>query len=220
MKFSFFRRKFGKQKLSRDQIRIRVVFLIGVIGIIILLLTINPLWILAPQIPMLIPQDWTGSRIGTKLFFTDNWRMSPTDPYSPFLWEEKRGFSQSLYLSLNNVHNASVDQTVVWYADPAKNAGEWNRLEPDSFNGWPIIERNMESDKPASILACNPDLSSLPPQCWYLAYWEHWFTGVFFWKQSDEDSLLRDIHQLTARIDQLLMSAPDEPCFGFLCTTK
>jgi hypothetical protein len=116
--------------------------------------------------------------------------------------------------------NATIDQTIVWYASPSENADAWNQLDPSTYNGWPILERRMDTDKPASFLACNPDLSSSPPQCWYLAYWGHWVTGVFFWRQSDEDLLMQDIGQLTARVDQRLMSAPAEPCFWFLCTNR
>ena len=219
MKTSLIRRFFGNRNLSRDEIGILLALVIGVTGLLIVFLIPNPLRVLTPQIPALTPQDWQGSRMGTKLFFTDNWRTSPSAPWSPFLWEEKRGFFQSLYLSQDNV-NASIDQTIVWYANPGENADAWNQLDPDTYNGWPILERNMDTDKPASILACNPDLSGSPPQCWYLAYWEHWFTGVFFWRQFDEDLLIQDIHQLTTRVDQLLMSAPDEPCYGFLCTNS
>lgn len=207
----------GTINLPRDRVIILLLFTISVTGQIIVFLIPDPLWILAPQIPMLSPQDWRGSHIGTEMFFTDNWRTSPTDPYRPFLWEEKRGFYQSLSLPQDTA-NIFIDQTIVWYADPGENAEEWNQLDPDTYNGWPIIERSIDTDQPISFLACNPDLSGSPPQCWYLAYWEHWFTGVFFWRQEDEDLLLQDIHKLTRRVDQLLMSAPEEPCFWFLCT--
>lgn len=204
----------GTKNLPRDRVIILLLFTISVTGQIIVFLIPDPLRILAPQIPMLAPQDWLGSQMGTEMFFTDNWQTSSA-LWSPFLWEEKRGFYQSLYLTRDTV-NASIDQTIVWYASTSENADVWNQLDPYTYNGWPIIERNTDPDKPASILACNPDF---PPQCWYLASWEYWFTGVFFWRQSNEDLLMQDIHQLTARVDQLLMSAPDEPCYGFLCTT-
>ena len=219
MKLSFFRRLIENRNLSRDQFGILLLFAFGVTGQLIVFLIPDPLWFLAPQIPMLTPQDWPGSHINTKLFFTDNWRTSASAPRSPFPWEEKRGFFQSLYLSQDTLI-AFIEQTIVWYASPGENANVWNQLDPDTYNGWPILERSMDTSKPVSFLACNPDLFRSPPQCWYLVYWEHWFTGVFFWGQSDEDLLMQDIHQLTARVDQLLMSAPDEPCFWFLCTNS
>ena len=141
------------------------------------------------------------------------------------MWDEKRGFYQSLYLTGDHFLS-SVDQTLVWYADPIENANVWKKeLDAGTYNGWPIVESSLNSDKPASLLACNPDLASSPPQCWYLAYWDHWFTAIFFYRQSNgeiltEELLLQDIRQLTARADELLMSAPDEPCFGFLCTGR
>jgi hypothetical protein len=217
-----------KRNLSRDQLGILLALVIGIAGQLIVFLIPDPLDVIAPQIPMLTPQDWPGSTIGTKMFFTDNWRVgySPSTPWSPFVWEERRGFFQSLYLTGDNFLS-SIDQTVVWYADPGENADVWKKeVDAGTYNGWPIVESRLSSDKPASFLACNPDLASSPPQCWYLAYWEHWSTAVFFYRQSNEDSLInedilmQDIHQRTARVDHLLMSAPDEPCFGFLCTNS
>lgn len=217
MNQSLISRRVGVRNLSRDQITILLMLAIGVTGLLIVFLIPDPLSMLTPQVPMLGPQDWPGSYIGTEMFFTDNWRTDPTAPYSPFYWEEKRGFYQSLYMSLD-IANASIDQTVVWFSSPAANAAAWNELDPNAYYGWPIIERRSDTDKPVSFLACNPDLVSSPPQCWYLASWGHWVTGVFFWRQSNEDVLLEDIHQLSGRIDRLLMSAPEEPCFWFLCT--
>ena len=210
---------------SRDQMGILLALVIGIAGQLIVFLIPDPLGILAPQVPMLTPRDWQGSYIGTELFFTDNWRASYNGdtPWSPFVWDEKRGFYQSLYLKGDDFLS-SVDQTIVWYADPIENANVWKKeLDAGTYNSWPILESRLSSEQPASLLACNPDVTSSPPQCWYLAYWEHWFTAIFFYRQSNgetltEDLLMQDIRQLTARVDQLLMSAPDEPCIGFLCT--
>jgi hypothetical protein len=214
-------------RLSRNQIGILLLLGIGIAGQLIVLLIPDPLTSLAPQIPMLSPQDWSGSYVGTELFFTDYLpiRYGPDTPWKPFVWDERRGFYQSLYLTGDNFLS-SVDQTVAWYANPGENATVWrNEFDFGTYNSWPIIESHLVSDKPVSFLACAPDPGSMtsPPQCWYLAYWEHWFTAIFFYRQSNgetltEDLLMQDIHQLTARADELLMSAPDEPCFGFLCT--
>jgi hypothetical protein len=219
----------GRTSFSRDRIGILLLLIIGMAGQLIVFLIPDPLDILAPQIPMLTPRDWQGSYIGTELFFTDSWRASYSadTPWSPFIWDEKRGFYQSLYLT-GDGFLSSVDQTLVWYADPIENANVWKKeLDAGTYNSWPILESRLGSDKPTSFLACLPDpgLMTSPPQCWYLAYREHWFTAIFFYRQSNgevltEDLLLQDIQQLTARVDQLLMSAPDEPCFGFLCTNR
>jgi hypothetical protein len=219
----------NERNLSRDQMGILLALIIGIAGQLIVFLIPDPLKILAPQIPLLTPRDWQGSYIGTELFFTDNWRASYSveTPWSPFVWDEKRGFYQSLYLTGDDFLS-SVDQTIVWYADPIENANVWKKeLDAGAYNGWPIIESRLSSDRPAFLLACVPDPGPMTsqPQCWYLAYWEHWFTAIFFYRQSNgetltDDLLLQDIRQLTARVDQLLMSAPDEPCFGFLCTGR
>src|SRR5215216_6352009 len=201
----------GKRYLLKDHVGILLLLVIGIVGELTVFLIPDPLKILAPQLPMLAPQYWSGSYIGTKLFFTDNWRVSynPDTPWSLFLWEEKRGFYQSLYLSEGDFV-ASVEQTVIWYADAGENASVWKKeLDTGAYNGWPILERRLGSDEPAFFLACNPDLSSSPPQCWYLTYWRHWFSAVLFYRQVDGELIMQDIDQITARLDQLLMSAPD-----------
>jgi hypothetical protein len=218
-------RQTNNKLFSRDQLATRLVLVIGVAGLVIVFLIPDPLPMLAPQLPLLTPADWPRSHISTKLFFTDNWRVSYNAgfPWSPFLWEEKRGFYQSLNLAEGDLVT-SVEQTIVWYANPSENANVWKKeLDAGTYNGWPIVESRLSSDKPASLLACNPDLASAPHQCWYLAYWEHWFSAIFFYRQFNEDIfnedlLMQDIHQLTARADELLMVAPPEPCFWFLCT--
>lgn len=215
----------NNKRFSSDQLATLLMLVIGISGLVMVFLIPDPLPMLAPQLPLLTPADWPGSHISTKLFITDNWRVSydANTPWSPFLWEEKRGFQQSLDLSDGDLV-ASVRQTIVWYANPGENADVWKKeLTSGTYNGWPIVESSLSSDKPASLLACNPDLAGAPPQCWYLAYWEHWFTAIFFYRQSNEDIfnedlLMQDIHQLTARANELLMAAPREPCFWFLCT--
>lgn len=207
---------------SRDQFATLLMFVIGSAGLITVFLIPDPMPMLAPQLPLLIPTDWPGSHISTKLFFTDNWRASynASFPWSPFLWEEKRGFYQSLDLSEGDFV-ASVAQTIVWYANAGENANTWKKeFASDTYNGWPIIESRLGSDKPASLLACNPDLVNASPQCWFLAYWGHWFTALFFNRQSNEVLLMQDIRRLTARAEELLMVAPREPCFSFLCTSS
>ena len=217
----------GRTSLSRDQIAILLLLTIGIGGQLVVFLIPDPLDILAPEVPMLTPRDWPGSDMGTELFFTDYLplRNSPDTPWTPFVWDETRGFYQSLYLTGVNFLS-SVDQTVGWYANPDENANAWRKgFELGTYNGWPFIETHQSPDQPSSFLACIPDPGPMtsPPQCWYLAYWRHWFTAIFFYRQSNGETLteallLQDIRQLTARADELLMSAPDEPCYGFLCS--
>jgi hypothetical protein len=224
-----FSHRTGRKGHLREQIGLPLLLVIGIVGQLIVFLIPDPLDLLAPQIPLLTPRDWPGSYIGTDMFFTDNHRVSydATFPSSPLRWEERRGFQQSLYLEGDNFLS-SVDQTVVWYANPDESANVWKReFDRGTYNSWTFIETHQGPDRPAFFLACAPDPGPMtsPPQCWYLAHWEHWFAAIFFYRQSNgepltEDFLMQDIRQLTARADQLLMSAPDEPCFGFLCTGK
>ena len=111
---------------------------------------------------------------------------------------------------------------MIWYADPAEAtaaAASWDELDAESYNGQPIVARNIEPGKPASLVFCVVTQSAdSPPGCTYLAYWGHWFTEVFFRSQLEEDLQLQEMQQITSRVDQRLMSAPEEPCYGFLCT--
>ena len=99
-------------------------------------------------------------------------------------------------------------------------------VQEQPFSGW-IWSGLVSFDGVNVTAACFPEPGPMtsPSQCWYLAYWQHWFTAISFYRQSNgailtEDLLLQDTRQLTARADELLMSAPDEPWFGFLCTGK
>jgi hypothetical protein len=116
---------------------------------------------------------------------------------------------------------AFIDQTVIWYADPADAAAAWDQLDAEFYYGQPIVTRNTEPGKPASMVFCvvneSPDI---PRGCVYLAYWGHWFTEVFFRSQFEKNLHIPEMQQITSRVDQRLMSAPDEPCYGSLCTTQ
>ena len=181
---------------------------IGIGGQIFVFLTPDPLVRLTPQIPVISTQDWPGSRVTTESFISD------TGP-----WREKRQFAKGLSIE-NEMHNNShIDQMVVWYADPSEAAAAWNQLDSETYNGQPIVERSIGTDKPTSMLFCTiRNMPEDPRECWYLAYWEHWYTEVHFWSQFDEDLQLPELQQITARVDQRLMSAPAEPCYGILCT--
>ena len=193
----------------RDRIGILLALTIGIGGLIFVFLLPDPLLRLAPQIPVLSPQDWPGSYISIGPFISD--------PSAP--WKEKRRFFMTLGLSSDEHTNAFIDQTVVWCADPAKAAAAWDQLDAKSYNGHPIVARNTDPGKPASMLFCvvkeSPDS---PWACTYLAYWGYWFTEVLFWSQFEEDLQLPEMQQIISRVDQRLMSAPEEPCYGWLCT--
>ena len=167
----------------------------------------DPFAALVPQIPLLSPPDWPGSHASIGFGISTGWR-----------WQEKREFSSALVLNTGTYY-AELGQTAVWYADPGEAAADWNQLDTKSYNGQPIVASYIGKEKPASMLFCSEkDLPDDPRECWYLAYWEHWYTEVRYWSQFDKDPQLMELQQITARVDQLLMSVPDEPCYGILCT--
>src|SRR4030065_1809638 len=136
MKPSFIRRLIGDRNLSRDQLGIRLALVIGVIGQLIVFLIPNPLWILAPQIPMLTPQDWPGSRISMQLFMTSKSRP----------WEEMREFRQPIVIE-NSAENTHIDQIVAWYADPRETMAAWDTPNPQFLIG-PLVASSSGEGKP------------------------------------------------------------------------
>jgi hypothetical protein len=199
-----------KRFSNRDWLGMSLLLLLGISGMLSVSLLRDPLIRMSPMLPMLSPQDWPGSEVTQPVFIGDI--SAP--------WEEQRTFQMTLSVVGEPSTIASIDQRVIWYADRSRATAAWEELDTGTYNGWDFKERQTEGDQPQSFLACNPDLVTSPPQCWYLAYWKHWRAETFFWRQSDENFLLRDIEQLTDRVDQLLMSAPEEPCYGRLCTNR
>jgi hypothetical protein len=195
---------------KRDWLGMSLLLLLGISGMLSVSLLRDPLIRLTPMLPMLSPQDWPDSEVTQQVFIGDI--SAP--------WDEQRTFQMTLSLVGEPSTIASIDQVLIWYADPSHAAAAWEELETGTYNGWAFKERQTEGDRPQSFLACNPDLVTSPPQCWYLAYWKHWRAEIFFWRQANENLLLQDIEQLTDRVDQLLMSAPEEPCYGRLCTSR
>jgi hypothetical protein len=199
----------GSQNLSRrDRIGILLALIVGIGGLVFVFILPDPLLRLAPQIPFLSSQDWQGSYVSTKLFMSE--------PSAP--WKERRRFYRSLGLNPDEHTNALIDQTMIWFANPAKAAAAWDQLDTKFYNGQPIVARNTEQGKPASMLFCGLNESAdFPGHCFYLAYWDHWYTEVRFWSQYEEDLQLPEIQQIISRVDQRLIAAPAEPCYGILC---
>ena len=200
----------GSTNLSRrDRIGILLLLLIGIGALLLVFLLPDPLLRLAPQIPFLSTRDWPGSYVSTELFISE--------PSAP--WKERRRFFRSLGVNSAAHIIPFIDQTVIWYADSADAAAAWDELDAQAYNGQPVAARDREPGKPASLLFCVVNQSpDSPPGCTYLAYWGHWFTEVFFHSQLERDLLLPEVQQITSRVDQRLMSALEEPCYGFLCT--
>jgi len=205
----------GNRYSSRDQLGILLALVIGTGGLIFVFFLPDPILGLAPQIPMLSPQDWPGSYASQEL--------SIREP--ELLWQEERKFFQSLGLT-NEVHtNAVISQEAVWYADPMKAAASWHQLNIEyeaTYNEQAVVvsfTSNANNDKPESKLFCRSkdvlDADDLHI-CAYFAHWEHWFTQVMFFQEFQ----LFEIQQITARVDQLLMSALAEPCYWIFCTNQ
>jgi hypothetical protein len=140
-----------------------------------------------------------------------------SDPSAP--WTEKRSFFTTLTLNSDAHTNAFIDQTVIWYAQTEAAAAVWNGLNPETYNGQQLVERNGDPARPASMLFCLSEGPPAPGNCTYLAYWGHWYTEVTFWSQYDEDLQLPEMQRIGRRVDQLLLSASVEPCYGSLCTS-
>jgi len=71
------------------------------------------------------------------------------------------------------------------------------------------------------MLFCGKGSINLPEgfrECWYLAHSKHWYTEVNYCSQLAEDLHDLEMQKFVDRVNQLLMSAPAEPCYRILCT--
>lgn len=178
-----------------------------VVGISGQIFVLNPLGILAPKIPMLSRQDWTGSRI-----------TSGPEDYSGSdisQWKEKREFLIRLQVGQSWVSNrgAEIWQRAVWYAEPTKATAAWtqrdSRQSREFFNKVPVATTSLGANTPTSVLYC--DEFNNERICAYFAYREHWYTEVWFWTGGDQYLSFADIQNVIDRVNQLLLEAPDKP---------
>jgi hypothetical protein len=194
---------------SRVGIR-RVIDLIGVVAILLIgiggqIIVLNPVRVFAPQLPMLSRQDWPGSHKTSGLEILED-----RDGY------EMRSFAIRLqrgqYWVLNS--GAEIWQRTLWFAELDKTVEAWQRRDsrqsPAFLNKVPIKTTALGEDTPASVLYCEelPDNERI---CAYFAYWERWYTEVWFWSGGDQFLSLPEIQSITERVDQLLLEAPDKP---------
>jgi hypothetical protein len=197
-------RMVGNRNLIRDLIGILLALAVGISGQLILS---DPLRVLAPKnLPLLSPQDWPGSQFNLELLIVGG---------RP--WQENRSFMRSIVLIKDNTPIAEATQTIVWYADLTQAAADWNQHKSEPYYDFPIVAKNTDTDKPASLLFCSTPEPGLQGECGYRAYWKHWYTQVTIYGGISKDFPLSEVQKLTDRIDQLLMSAPDKPCDGFFC---
>ena len=193
----------GNRNLKRDLIGILLAFIAGISGQLFLL---NPLRVLAPELPMLSPRDWPGSQYNLELLSTDG---------RP--WSEYRAFQRNIVLIKDGVLVKEAEQTIVWYANLTQAAAAWDQHRREPYHDFPVVDSNTRKKGPESLLFCSPGEPYISPLCSYRAYWKHWYTNVDFYGRTDEDLPLSEVQKLTDRIDQLLMSAPDRPCQWFSC---
>ena len=206
---SFLRRFVDHGNLSRDRIGILLALVIGIAGQIFVFSVPDPFARLAPQVPILSPPDWPGSYASIGLGISTEWP-----------WSEKREFRTDLELN-TDTYSAGISHRAIWYADPMAAAADWNGLDSTSYKKQPIMASVRGDGKPASMLFCGSGGLELPEgfrECWYLAYWGHWYTEVNFRSTLAEDLQALEMQKITTRVDQLLMAAPAEPCYWILCT--
>jgi hypothetical protein len=193
----------------RDAIAILLLLAVGTGGLIFVFSMPDPFASLAPHIPLLSPLDWPGSDASITLGISSEWQ-----------WREKREFQTQLNLRSGS-YGGGIGQTAIWYADPLEAAADWTRLDRLSYEEEPFVRSGGGDGQPVYILFCGSAGTSLVEgyrECWYLAYWKHWYTAVNYRSQLGEDLHASEMQKFAARVDQLLMSAPDEPCYGILCT--
>lgn len=183
---------------GRDVLGILLALVAGLAGELVMA---DPLRFLAPQIPMLSTPDWPGSQVTVELQILDG-----------LAWRERRGFLKALGQPVR----AEATQVLTWYADPAAAAAAWeqHRNVPDAYE---IVAASAGDQVPESVLLCSPAEPMNLRECYYRAHWRHWYSYVNFVGRTPEDLPQAEMQRLAARVDQLLLSAPDRPCQGFFC---
>ncbi len=205
------RRWITDRNLLGNRVGILLALAIGIGGLIFVFSIPDPFANLASQTPLLTARDWPGSYVGIPLGISTEWA-----------WQEKREFHTELELH-TDTYSAGISQIAIWYADPKQAAADWNKLDSASYKDQPIVASVRGDGKPASLLFCGSGKLRLPEgfrECWYLVYWEHWYIEVNYRSTLAEDLHTLEMQKITTRVDQLLMSAPTEPCYGIICTGK
>lgn len=162
----------------------------------------DPLRVLAPDLPLLSPDDWPGSQLTTPRLIVDGLE-----------WQSQRGFMQAI----DQPPRAGVTQVIVWYADWVQAEEAWELHKNEPYFDLPILASSTDRNQPQSILFCTPPELISPRECSYRAYWGNWYTYLEFYGRTGKDLPLSEIQMLLERVDQLLMSAPNKPCQGFFC---
>lgn len=187
----------------KDLVGIILAFAVGISGLVI---SLNPLKILAPEIPMLSSQDWEGSRTISNLEDSSSSNLK--------LWKEKREFTIRLEVGRYYGTNAEIWQRSVWYAESTEALWAWtnrdSRQMRSFFNEVPINSTPLGNNNPASVLYCD-ERRNAGFICGYFAYRGNWYMEVWFWSHGDEYLSYSEMDKIIIRIDQLLMSAPDQP---------
>ena len=184
---------------TNDFIGIVLALIIGISGLVI---SLNPLEILMPDIPMLSQQDWSRSHVDQGLMISEN-------------WQQPEGLEFFIRLQIierdRYDRKAEIEQRTTWYADLSQptiamaNELKWHRQQPIAINP-------PDTDTPASWLYCaDYSFETTTRSCMYYAYWGHWYTEVKFWSKGDQYLSALEMQQLITRVDHLLMTAPDKP---------
>src|SRR3990172_1744554 len=206
---SFLRRWTDDRNLLRDGSAILLALAIGIGGLMFVFSIPDPFASLAPHVPLLSPDDWLGSNASIDLSISTEWP-----------WREKREIHTDLDLYTAE-YGAGISQIAIWYANPQEAVADWNKLDRISYKEEPFVRSAAGDRLPASMLFCGSGSINLPEgfrECWYLAHWKHWYTEVNYRSQLAEDLHNLEMQKFVDRVNQLLMSAPAEPCYGILCT--
>src|SRR5215216_13414 len=158
-----------KTNWLQDGIAILLLLAVGLAGQFILS---DPLRILAPDLPMLSPEDWPGSQLSTPRLIMDGLE-----------WHIQRSFLQGI----DQPPGGGVTQVIAWYADRRRAAATWEQHKNEPYYDYPILAVSTASDRPQSILFCSPAEPLTSRECSYHAYWGNWYTYVDFYARTTEE---------------------------------
>jgi hypothetical protein len=189
----------SNNNLIKDVIGVILALVLGLGGQIFML---NPINTLTPKLPMLTQQDWPRSHVDQGLMISENWERPVGREFFIRLRITEKDYDRK----------AEIEQRTTWYANSTDTPVALARELQWGFPHTQLMaESSLSKNKPQSMLFCRNDLSPNMLSCTYLAYYEHWYTEVGFWSKGEEYLSYSEMERIIARVDQLLISAPDKP---------
>jgi hypothetical protein len=184
------------------------IILIVVIGIRGQVYVFKPTSALHSDIPLLSTQDLPGSQLDVRLRVPREWKPGKHEYFM-----KMKIVTNEPYI---NEVKVMVSQTALWHADSTRSIDEWKSRKRDFGNMKPVTITPLDIDRPESVLYCPSGIDDssknrYEQSCYYLAYWEHWYTEVNIYSRGEEHLSYLEVKKIIDQVEQSLLSAPARP---------